>query len=144
MVFYTENREIKILALVQNSESGETWFDMPKGHVEKGETLVEAAQREIREETGLVLHIDTGFREENSYVFVKEDSGTGRTTRIFKRVVFFLAFMHRIDKKQIVISEEHKRHYFMPIDEAIAKAKFENQKQLLKDAKVYIIGKYLT
>jgi bis(5'-nucleosidyl)-tetraphosphatase len=144
VVFCIKNKEISVLVLVQNSEKGEDWFDMPKGHIEKGETPVQAARREIREEIGLSLHLDTGFQEENHYMFMEKDSRTGRNIRISKRVVFFLAFMHSNEKKQITLSPEHKRYYFLPIDEAIEKAKFEDQRQLLKDAKAYITEKYLT
>ncbi len=144
VVFCIENKEILVLALVQNNERGESWFDMPKGHVERGETILEAAQREIREEIGLQLHIDTNFEEENAYSLVDRDARHGRSIKINKRVVFFLAFMQSRDRKQIVLSPEHKRYYFMPIDEAVEKAKFENQRQLLKDAKAYITEKYLT
>ena len=144
MVFCIRNKVISVLALVQNSEKGEEWFDMPKGHVERGETPVQAAQREIREEIGLSLHLDTGFKEESRYMFMEKDSRTGRNIRISKRVTFFLAFMHNNEKKQIKLSPEHKRYYFLPIDEAIEKAKFEDQRQLLKDAKAYITEKYLT
>ncbi len=143
VVFYVEKQEIMVLALVQNNETGEEWFDMPKGHVEKGETLMQAAHREIREEIGLPLHLDTGFREENQYVYTEKPSRTDRNTLIHKRVVFFLAFMHTNEKKQITLSQEHKRYYFLPVDKAIERARFENQQQLLKDAKAYIIEKYL-
>ena len=144
MVFCVESNGIEVLALVQNNERGEEWFDMPKGHVEKGETLVQAASREIREEIGLSLHLDTNFQEENVYTLANRDVKNRHDTKINKRVVFFLAFMHKNERKQIVLSLEHKRYYFMPIDEAVKMARFENQKQLLKDAKAYITEKYLT
>ncbi|MDE1855107.1 MAG: NUDIX domain-containing protein [Candidatus Micrarchaeota archaeon] len=144
MVFCIENNGIEVLALVQNNDRGEEWFDMPKGHVEKGETLVQAANREIREEIGLPLPLDTNFQEENVYTLANRDVKNRHYTRINKRVVFFLAFMHKNERKQIVLSPEHKRYYFMPIEEAVKRSRFENQRQLLKDAKAYITEKYLT
>lgn len=143
MVFFIENKTIKVLAIVQNNEKGEAWFDMPKGHIERGESLMRAAHREIQEEIGLTLHVDTNFQEENRYVYTKKDPKTGKSTRISKSVTFFLAFMQSNERRQVVLSPEHKRYYFLPIDEAIEKAKFENQKELLGKAKHYITKHYI-
>ncbi len=57
-------------------------WSFPKGHVEQGETEVQTAQREIREETGLLSEIDTGFRHVVTY-YPKHN--------VIKDVVFFLA-----------------------------------------------------
>ena len=54
----------------------------PKGHVEQGETEAQTAEREVREETGLHVQVDTGFRAENTYM-VRADTE--------KRVVYFIA-----------------------------------------------------
>lgn len=43
------NRESQVLVVNQN---GDSW-SLPKGHFEPGETLVEAAKREITEESGI-------------------------------------------------------------------------------------------
>ena len=43
--------QIGKIALIQNRKGG-GWF-FPKGHVEKGETFLKAAKREIDEEAGL-------------------------------------------------------------------------------------------
>lgn len=34
------------------------WFDIPKGHVERGENVLHAAVRELAEETGIVIQPD--------------------------------------------------------------------------------------
>lgn len=59
----------------------------PKGHVEPGETLLEAARREVNEECGLR---DLEFREELgevSYRFFQPERGHN----VFKTSVYFLA-----------------------------------------------------
>ena len=43
-------------------------FGFPKGHLEKGETVEQAAVREIQEETGIDIILDTDFKEELNYV----------------------------------------------------------------------------
>lgn len=57
-------------------------WSFPKGHVEGGETEAETALREIREETGLLAQLDTGFRYVSTY-YPKHN--------VIKDVVFFLA-----------------------------------------------------
>ncbi len=44
--------------LVEERDHGHQVFNQPAGHLEAGENLIEAACREIQEETGLTLHPD--------------------------------------------------------------------------------------
>lgn len=53
------------ILLIKHKNGGHWAF--PKGHVEKKETESETALREIREETGLKVELDTGFREMVTY-----------------------------------------------------------------------------
>ena len=57
-------------------------ISFPKGHVEAGESERQTAEREIFEETGVRVHVDTGFRAENRYM-ARPD--------VEKLVVFFVA-----------------------------------------------------
>ena len=79
IVYRKFHGNIEIL-LVKHVNSGHWSF--PKGHVELGETEVETAQREILEETGIEVIIDSSFRETVTYSSKK---GTQ------KIVVYFLA-----------------------------------------------------
>lgn len=47
--------------LVKNKGSGASYYTLPGGAVEKGETLEEAAIREVKEETGLDVQVDGIF-----------------------------------------------------------------------------------
>ncbi len=79
IVYRKFHGNIEIL-LVKHVNSGHWSF--PKGHVELGETEVETAQREILEETGIEVIIDSSFRETVTY---SPKKGTQ------KMVVYFLA-----------------------------------------------------
>lgn len=69
---------IEIL-LIKHINSGHWSF--PKGHIEKGETEEQTARREIKEETGIDVVLDTTFRETVRYCPKKD---------VDKEVVYFL------------------------------------------------------
>lgn len=66
--------------------AGEGTWCFPKGHVESGESLKEAAAREIREECGLEAEIGRRIGEV-AYTFYSKLDGFNHD----KRVVYFLA-----------------------------------------------------
>src|SRR5207245_6528106 len=75
------------IVLVRPAGKG-TWV-LPKGHVEPGEGVLEAAMREATEESG--LEVTRGEKlGEVSYVYSWRDRPDGPLTRIFKRVHFYL------------------------------------------------------
>ena len=74
------------ILLIKHINSGHWSF--PKGHVENGETEVETAKREIKEETSIDVIIDPTFRETVTYS-PKKDT--------VKVVVYFLAKAKNVD-----------------------------------------------
>lgn len=74
------------ILLIKHINSGHWSF--PKGHVESGETEVETARREIKEETSIDVIIDPTFRETVTYS-PKKDT--------VKVVVYFLAKAKNVD-----------------------------------------------
>jgi 8-oxo-dGTP pyrophosphatase MutT (NUDIX family) len=76
-------REVVVIVPTRRAADGSRVLALPKGHVDPGETPIEAAEREVREETGVVAApiIELG---ESRYWYRRD----GRT--IGKRVSFFL------------------------------------------------------
>lgn len=61
----TENVELTVLCLIHKGDKyllqdrvKKDWkgYTMPGGHIEKGESIVDAVIREVKEETGLIIH----------------------------------------------------------------------------------------
>lgn len=77
-VLYRVQHGEKVFLLIQHKNGGHWAF--PKGHIEKGETELQTALREIREETGYEAEIDSRFREVVSYSPKKD---------VMKDVVYF-------------------------------------------------------
>lgn len=133
VIYRKENSEIYYLLLhyAGMSSKSKGYWDLPKGHLEGEETEMEAAYREIEEETGIKgISFEPEFRLPIRYFFRSK----GRT--IFKTVVFFLA---GTKQKEVAISDEHIGYDWLPFDEAFSKMKFANAKNVLSKAKDYLI-----
>jgi 8-oxo-dGTP pyrophosphatase MutT (NUDIX family) len=79
IVYRRHSGNIELL-LIKHVNSGHWSF--PKGHVEPDESETDTARREILEETGVEVIIDSSFRETVTY-FPKKDTK--------KNVIYFLA-----------------------------------------------------
>jgi 8-oxo-dGTP pyrophosphatase MutT (NUDIX family) len=82
-VVVRDAREVVVIVPTRRAADGSPVVALPKGHVDPGETPVEAATREVREETG-VLGRPIDRLGETRYWYRRD----GRT--IGKSVVFFL------------------------------------------------------
>ncbi len=120
MVVYRNNRNnIEFLLL----ERREGFLDFPKGHIEAGESEIQAAGREVREETGLTLSPENGFRYVQDYWY------TRNKTRIHKMVIMFLAAAP--PDAVVIISDEHTGYRWLTADECRKQLSYDNQKLLL-------------
>ena len=154
LVFSIVGKEPRVLMLLQNNayyaqkygRSGtEEVVDIgPKGQIVKGESPIAAASREIREEIGIRLHMDTGFTEEESFTMLSKDPKTRKPVQVERKVTYFLAFLHHNDIRRIQLSEEHVKYYLLPAREAMAKTRFADRKAILQRAFDYVREVYVT
>ena len=113
------------LLLIKHTNGGHWSF--PKGHVEPGETEAQTALREVREETGLEVQIDTSFREVVSYSPRKDT---------IKNVVYFLAW---VKSKEIRPQpEEVCQVKWVEISLAPKWLNYDNDRQLVSRVKAII------
>ena len=101
-------------------------WGFPKGGVKGGETLLETARRETREETGIEeLEFQKGFEEQIQY------SCQQNNKKFWKTVDYFLAFNKN---EKVKLSPEHNEYLWLSYQAALDKIVFPNQKEILKKA----------
>lgn len=130
-VVFRKNKEIKYLLI----QYGLGHWEFPRGLIEKGESLEEAAQREIKEEVGIEdIQFVPGFKEWIKFFYKKEGKN------IIKIATFLLA---ETKSKEVKISWEHKDFKWLPYKEASEQLTFENSKEILKKANNFIMKREL-
>ena len=109
----------KILVIQQ----AEGHWGFPKGHVEAGETEVQTAIREIKEETNYGVEVNENFRYVETYS-PKEG--------VEKDVVFFVAKKVAGDMRPQ--EEEVQNILWLTYEETLERLTYENSKEILKKA----------
>lgn len=102
-------------------------YGFPKGHVETNETEIKTALREIKEETGLAVELDTSFRETVEYSPYAD---------CIKEVVFFIGKSKKVETTCQI--EEIKEIQWLTYDNAIHILSYENDKETLRKAEIYL------
>ena len=120
IVFYLKDNKEQIL-LIKHANSGHWSF--PKGHVEAGETEVATALREIKEETGINVSIDTRFREVVTYSPKKD---------VLKDVVYFFATSEEYETFNQ--EEEVSDIKWVDLSSVVNCVSYKNDKALLRKA----------
>ena len=113
-------REDRLEVLLIKHKNGGHWA-FPKGHVEKRETEAETALREIREETGLKVKLDPGFREMVTY---------SPKPNVMKDVVYFAAEFSSGDTK--AQPEEVMDIRWEEPEQAVNTVTFSNDREVLR------------
>lgn len=118
----------KRLYLTVKYNIGNNYWGLVKGHVEKGETELETARREIYEEVGLKeLTFIAGFRQEITY---------SPKPGVEKLVVFFLAEAH--DDKVEYLWDEHHDHKWLSLKKIRAKLTHASDAKVVRKAEKFM------
>ncbi len=117
-------REGEVLLI---SPSGGDHWQLPKGHIEAGESLEETAVREVHEETG-VTGRPIAVLSEIEFWFTQRG-----TTRVHKRVYLFLLDYVEGDAANFDPNEVHAASWF-PWPEALDRLTFSNEVRVVEEA----------
>lgn len=109
---------------------------LPKGLVDPGEKALEAALREVREETGITAAPITKLAD-IKYVYVRS---WGDGERVFKIVSFYLLRYEsgRIDNLSEDMRVEVARASWVPLEEAAKLLAYRGEKQMARKALEYV------
>ena len=113
------------ILLIRHVKSG--YWSFPKGHIEDGETELETAVREIKEETGLDVFVDTGFRETVTFSPRRDAQ---------KTVVYFVAKARTRDV--LPQAGEISEIKWVEIDKAVNHLTYDNDRIVVSKAKTFI------
>lgn len=113
--------------LIKNKRSSNWGF--PKGHLEQGETNIEAASREVLEETGIHIKIHSGFESVSRYKI---------KNKIDKKVSIFVAATD--DTNTVIQEEEIEDYVWLSYNKAMMCLGFDNDKMILKKAYKFLLS----
>ena len=101
-------------------------WDFPKGHVKGNETETETALREVYEESGLKVALNTGFRETINY---------SPRDQVSKDVVYFCGHCDEQEASNLAAQQsEIAVAQFMELDQAEKMITFDSGKEIFRKA----------
>ncbi len=130
-------RWVVCLGARRRSPDGPLVWSIPKGHVEDGESMADAARREVLEETGLRGDVED-LLGDVSYWYARRDA-EGRPLRVWKRVRFFLLryragrFLDRDDELDAV--------RWFPLEDAEPAVAYASEQGLVRKARTLLEAK---
>ena len=120
---------VVVIVPTRRAADGSRVLALPKGHVDPGETPIEAATREVREETGVVAEPIEELGE--SRYWYRRD---GRT--IGKRVTFFL--FNYIEGDILDHDDEVEEARWIPLSEAETALSHTAEREMVTLALAYL------
>lgn len=132
-IFYKDKVAGDLLVLLVKNKKGEYWI--PKGHIEKNEDQIDAAFREIEEETGLkkeqLKYIDLLHIYKFSFT---DDNGNSNTKEIYMNV------FEALEKGNIMLEQgetDIRDVEWTTCDEALEKIMSYSKNELIKARKMF-------
>lgn len=126
----TREKNGNLEVLLGHRDRGFDDWTFPKGKVEDGETVEEAAIREVREETGFEITLSEKMPE------IYYEFG--------KNKVKMTVFLGNITSGEKKISWENDKLEWIEYEKALELLSYDNLKEPLKAAKQFLVGQKIT
>jgi len=123
-------RENNIEVVIVAVRGHKAWC-LPKGIIDRNENEIEAALREVKEETGLTGEIMDKIGQISYWYFLKEEM-----IKVHKTVHFFL--LKYLDGNTDGHDHEVDEARWFQIDSAIDQLSYKSEKEIMQKAKVMI------
>ena len=121
--------QVVTIVPTRRAADGSRVLALPKGHVDPGESTIEAAKREVREETGIVAEVVCELGE-SRYWYRREGRTVGKT------VAFFL-FNH-VDGDTADHDDEVEEVRWMSLEEAKQALSHDAEREMVALALAYL------
>jgi 8-oxo-dGTP pyrophosphatase MutT (NUDIX family) len=125
VVYRREEESIEIALAARRTRRGDLAWGLAKGAIEPGETEEQAAVREVLEETGLEVDVESDLGDIR-YFYVWDG------VRVRKRVHFFLMRMTGGDVEDHDTEMEDVRWF--PLPSAVKRAAYQGEREVIERA----------
>ena len=125
VVYRRDGDAIEVILASRRTRRGDLAWGLAKGGVEEGESMEQAAIREVLEETGLTVKLE-GSLGETKYFYVWGDA------RIRKTVHFFLMRFTGGDPRDR--DDEMEEVRWFPLERALKRAAYRGEREILERA----------
>jgi 8-oxo-dGTP pyrophosphatase MutT (NUDIX family) len=122
VLYRRHDGRVEVMLASRRTRRGEIAWGLAKGGIEDGESLEDAAVREVLEETGYVAEIEASLGD-TRYFYVWED------TRIRKTVHFFL--MRCVGGDPADRDDEMEEIRWFPLERAVKRAAYRGERAVL-------------
>jgi 8-oxo-dGTP pyrophosphatase MutT (NUDIX family) len=133
IIVFRRDRDACLFLLILSRLTKRPLWEFPKGGVDEGETVRQAALRELFEETGITeteVELIPEFERTEDYRFTS--GRTDRRSLIHKQVTYFLA---ETRKSEITLSAKESSEYaWLSVPEALKRLRYKERRRLLQDA----------
>lgn len=129
VLYRTDSAGTRLYLLIQHSAG---YWELPKGHIESGESWQQTALRELQEETGIKdAKLISGFARQIEYLY-----RDGKHRLIHKTVHFGLACTN---SKMVHLSDEHVGCAFLDYPAALLRLTHAGTRAVLRDAETFVL-----
>lgn len=135
VIFKAKEDGVQVVLISHHNQKGRLIWCLPKGSVEKGESLQETAIREVREETGVVGRILEKIGQIQYWFYSKEEE-----TKIFKTVHFFL--LEYLQGVETDHDSEVDEARWVALSEAHAMLTHDSERQIMDKAVNYLTAMF--